>query len=361
MLSFLVILTVNIAVNFSIHQRLALPLDKKNPYILPMTSLHYKQNGDIEISRVPSISDDKFFELYSKYNGSLPVLERDMRQSPQELCGKYPDYFDFFRLPKSQHSRLFEDKIIYDAFFKPNAAQAKQGGTPSYGTYVELGAFDGREESNTIFFDTCLGWDGLLIEATAESYQKVIENRPNAVKLSFSPTCHDSVSKDGNQQTTSFYNIPLSNNGMKDLAISYSGKDTVEVPCGPFTPVLLDIFGTNRTISFLSLDVEGAESLVLETVDFAKLDIHVVMIEIQNKYCQHPLSCRQTHMIRQRMAESNYALYADFVEASDVYVKHGTEASRRGKRAYEQNAQRQWILKKKMLLKEKKEAHVLVG
>eukprot|EP00956_Cyclotella_meneghiniana_P008511 scaffold11529_cov44-Cyclotella_meneghiniana.AAC.1 len=194
-----------------------------------MTSIHHELNDDVQISRVPYISDDEFFEIYSKYNGSLPVLKRDMRQSSQELCGKYPDYFEFFRLPKSQHSRLFEDKIIYDAFFKPNAAQAKEGGTPPYGTYVELGAFDGREESNTVFFDTCLGWDGLLIEATAESYRKVIENRPNAVKLSFSPTCLDSVSKDGNQQTTSFYNIPLSNNGMKDLAISYAGKDTVEV------------------------------------------------------------------------------------------------------------------------------------
>jgi hypothetical protein len=51
------------------------------------------------------------------------------------------------------------------------------------GTYIELGAFDGKTESNTIFFDKCLGWEGLLIEGQSDSYEKVILNRPHAVKL----------------------------------------------------------------------------------------------------------------------------------------------------------------------------------
>jgi hypothetical protein len=222
--------------------------------------------------------------------------------------------------------------------------------TPQYGTYVELGAFDGKEESNTVFFDTCLGWSGLLIEAQTESYKKVIQNRPNAVKMSFSPTCLD------NNTTALLYNFPLSNNGMKDLAQTYTGKETVEIPCGPLTPVLLDVFGPNQTISFFSLDVEGAESLVLDTIDFSKLDIHVIMIEIQNSYCPNPMSCTQTHTIRKRMAEANYSLFAELVEASDVFTKHGSEAWRRGKSVQKENAKRQWFLKKKMNLKEKEAA-----
>ena len=163
----------------------------------------------------------------------------------------------------AKRSRFHEDKIIYDLFKN----------TTLQGTYVELGAFDGKEESNTIFFDKCLQWNGLLIEAQTKSYQKVIQNRPHAVTLSFFPTC-----KVDNDTTAKMYNYPLSNNGMEGLAKSYEGKEITGVPCGPLTPILQDVFGATTTtttatinnithISFFSLDVEGAELLVLETIN----------------------------------------------------------------------------------------------
>jgi FkbM family methyltransferase len=361
MIAFLIVINLLASILiFLVHIRLATPPDNESPPHKPLNSYeerssnshHYKNNTN-RGATVPFVSEEHFFESYSKYKGSLPVLKRSMRLTPPKLCGEHPDYFTFFRLPKSQRSRFFEDKIIYDTFFKPNLKSIKTE-APQYGTYVELGAFDGREESNTIFFDNCLGWDGLLIEANSQSYQKVIENRPNAVKMSFSPTCND-TNQGGKQQTALFYNYPLSNNGMKGLAHSYAGKDTVEIPCGPFTPVLLDIFGPTP-ISFLSLDVEGAETLVLDTIDFSKVHIDVIMIEIQNSYCPNPMSCPQTHMIRKRMAEANYHLFAELVEASDVYAKHGTEAWRRGKVVNDENAKRQWIIKRKMLLEKKRVA-----
>jgi hypothetical protein len=45
------------------------------------------------------------------------------------------------------------------------------------GTYVELGAFQGRAESNSAFFDLCLGWKGLLIEGNPAHYSKLVQNR----------------------------------------------------------------------------------------------------------------------------------------------------------------------------------------
>ncbi len=190
-----------------------------------------------------------------------------------------------------------------------------------YGTYVELGAFDGRSESNTRFFDICLGWDGLLIEGQSISYEKVIANRPHAIKLSFSPTCADG---DGNAK---FYDYPLSNNGMVGHAKSYEGKGAiVDVPCGPLTSVLRDVFGPNGNISFLSLDVEGAELLVLNTLDFDLVSIDVVMVEIQNTHCPEA-NCPIVHQIRGKMAMTGkYAVFVDFLEASDVYVRLGTLA-----------------------------------
>lgn len=226
-------------------------------------------------------------------------------------------------------SRFHEDKIIYDLFKNTTISNQQDTGSATIilptGTYVELGAFDGKDESNTMFFDKCLGWSGLLIEGQTQSYEKVIVNRPHAVKMSFSPTCKNE------NETVSFYDYPLSNNGMQDLAKSYIGKETIEIPCGPLTPVLLDIFGPDGHISFFSLDVEGAELLVLETLNFDVLLIEVIMVEIQNAHCPEA-NCESVHNIRRHMAMTRkYSLFVDFLEASDVYIRWGTAAWSRAK------------------------------
>jgi hypothetical protein len=145
------------------------------------------------------------------------------------------------------------------------------------------------------------------------------------VKLSFSPTCKNE------SETVEFYDYPLSNNGMQGLAKSYMGKETIAIPCGPLTPVLLDIFGPHGKISFFSLDVEGAELLVLETLDFDAIFIEVIMVEIQNTHCPEA-NCESVHNIRRHMAMTRkYSLFADFLEASDVYIRWGTLAWSRAK------------------------------
>mmetsp|Transcript_12312 Transcript_12312/g.25229 ORF Transcript_12312/g.25229 Transcript_12312/m.25229 type:complete len:402 (-) Transcript_12312:245-1450(-) len=285
-------------------------------------------------SSVPHLSDEEFSQKYgSKYHGILPSRSENF---PDPICGTNPDFFGFFVLPKSERSRFHEDKILYDAFFKnltiPSPGIRHDPPLPK-GTYVELGAFTGKEESNTMFFDRCLGWPGLLIEAQPQSYEKVVENRPNAIKLSFSPTCEN------DNETAALYNYPLSNNGMEGLAQSYIGKTTIQVPCGPLTPVLLDIFGPSGYISFLSLDVEGAEMMVLKTIDFGKLNIDVLMVEVQNTYCPTG-NCPVVHQIRKTLAmTAKYALFTDLVEASDVYVRVGTDAHRRIRVATKEKAE----------------------
>lgn len=247
-----------------------------------------------------------------------------------------------------KRSRFSEDYIIYDLFKNTTISSSPHEHSPlPKGTYLELGAFDGKDESNSMFFDKCLGWDGLLIEAQSQSYQKVVENRPHAVKLSFSPTCTNE------NEVAKFYNYPLSNNGMEGFAKSYTGKETVEIPCGPLTPVLLDIFGPDGKVSFFSLDVEGAEIKVLETIDFDLIEVEVLMIEIQNTHCPEA-NCPEVHSIRRHMARTGkYALFVDFLEASDVYVRWGTEAWKRAKQIHNAREERlQKEMEKQMMLEQ---------
>lgn len=46
-------------------------------------------------------------------------------------------------------------------------------GLDSPGTFVELGAFDGLDSSNSLLYERCFGWRGLLIEANPRNYAKL--------------------------------------------------------------------------------------------------------------------------------------------------------------------------------------------
>ena len=44
------------------------------------------------------------------------------------------------------------------------------------GTIVELGAYNGIQESNSRFYDLCLGWASLLIEGMSKTFDLLIQN-----------------------------------------------------------------------------------------------------------------------------------------------------------------------------------------
>ena len=44
---------------------------------------------------------------------------------------------------------------------------------PCERTFVELGALDGVWLSNTMLYERCLGWNGLLIEASPVNFEKM--------------------------------------------------------------------------------------------------------------------------------------------------------------------------------------------
>eukprot|EP00539_Tryblionella_compressa_P001336 CAMPEP_0178745380 /NCGR_PEP_ID=MMETSP0744-20121128/7269_1 /TAXON_ID=913974 /ORGANISM="Nitzschia punctata, Strain CCMP561" /LENGTH=193 /DNA_ID=CAMNT_0020398569 /DNA_START=128 /DNA_END=709 /DNA_ORIENTATION=- len=167
-----------------------------------------------------------------------------------------------------------------------------------------------------MFFDKCLGWKGLLIEGNPDNYQGVLTNRPFSHKMSLAPSC--SAEFEAVNKTVPFYRYPMTNAGLMGHAKTYEGKPTVDVPCGPLGPILETIF-EEEPIQFFSLDVEGAEHLVLETIDFTKVRIHVFMIEIQNNHCREQ-SCLVRSQVRARMQKEGYLRYENLVVASDIYV-----------------------------------------
>mmetsp|Transcript_7533 Transcript_7533/g.9601 ORF Transcript_7533/g.9601 Transcript_7533/m.9601 type:complete len:326 (+) Transcript_7533:2-979(+) len=281
-----------------------------------LTSMH-DDYSEITLDHVTTTAKNKDVEPYNKTKYRyLPPSQEEESWSVSyatDECGSSSQYEAFFNQTYKSRSRLNEDKIIFNTFF--NQTSVKDG------TFVEMGAYDGKQESNSRFYETCLGWTGLLIEGSRGNYKKVIKNRPRAHRMSFAPTCAF------DNETIQFHGIPMLNAGLVGHAKTYDPKDgmpfgphTYDVPCGPLTPVLLDLFPAGH-INFFSLDVEGSEYLVLEkALDLNAVQIDVMMIEVQNDHCKNYVVCENRIKIRQHMNASGYTRYEGLVHASDVYV-----------------------------------------
>lgn len=92
--------------------------------------------------------------LQERYQYQQRKLRNEEEQAAADAeCGLGPDYAKFFAQSSSQHSRVKEDEHIYNMFFKNRETDENN---PRF--YVEIGGFDGKTESNSRFFDVCLGW-----------------------------------------------------------------------------------------------------------------------------------------------------------------------------------------------------------
>ena len=71
------------------------------------------------------------------------------------------------------HSQMLEDVRLNRRYFKGKRD----------GFFVEMGAIDGLQFSNSLIYEQCFGWKGLLIEAEPDNAAALVRNRPCAITL----------------------------------------------------------------------------------------------------------------------------------------------------------------------------------
>lgn len=156
-----------------------------------------------------------------------------------------------------------EDAVILNRLFRGNSPLARI----KHPIYLEMGALDGIAFSNTLLLEWCHGWGGILIEAFPSNFEQLQKNRPCSITVGKAacPTPNGYVRMGGHS-------------GVAYQITDSEGSDkTVQVPCEPLTDILLK-HGITR-VNFFSLDVEGAELLVLQTLDFSRIKVDVLMAE----------------------------------------------------------------------------------
>lgn len=161
------------------------------------------------------------------------------------------------------------------------------------GFYVELGANDGLDQSNTLYFERHKKWRGVLIEPTPHNYLKCLANRSKDNHI----FCNACVSFDYKDHFVeiAFSNLMSSPIGLESdvldpISHAESGTEFLEFTdqvfiFGSVAKTLNDLLLTAnapKIIDFLSLDVEGAEIEVLKGINHSTYWFKYICVECRD-------------------------------------------------------------------------------
>ncbi|KAL3918344.1 MAG: hypothetical protein SGILL_004285, partial [Bacillariaceae sp.] len=152
------------------------------------------------------------------------------------------------------------------------------------GTYIEMGALDGLQFSNSYLFNKELEWSGVLIELSPRDYEKLKINRPNDMTIN-AAVCDERkkihyLTRKGRGAVEGIYEfMPESfrNQWWPGVSLETPSNSIAEIDCIPMSDILDE--SPYNYFDFYSLDVEGAEYEVLKSIDFDKYAFGILFVE----------------------------------------------------------------------------------
>jgi len=152
------------------------------------------------------------------------------------------------------------------------------------GSYIEMGALDGVRYSNSHVFNKGLDWKGVLIEAHPGSYERLQHNRPNEIAKVHAGACleerdlHWIKHTDKGTPVSGF--LEFASEEFKNKFWMQELIDAAElVRCRRLDNILREVVGKSFHFDFFSLDVEGAELPVLQSLNFDEYQFGVILVE----------------------------------------------------------------------------------
>lgn len=155
------------------------------------------------------------------------------------------------------------------------------------GFFVEAGAFDGLEQSNTAYLEKYQGWRGILVEPIPQIYERCLGNRPksttvNAALVPFGYGMPDlEITYAGLMSVSSLTSLDAeahAKSGEPHVRIAqHMAGMRVRCPAMTLDAIIQD--AGYPSIDLLTLDVEGAEMSALAGLDFRKCRPRNMLIE----------------------------------------------------------------------------------
>jgi len=208
--------------------------------------------------------------------------------------------YDLENSPIKSSSQSREDTYLYKQFFFGKKE----------GTFVEIGGLDGHRYSNTLRLEKALGWKGMLLEASPSLYSKLKVNRNeqltvHAAVCKTTRVVHWADSYGKNKKKGS-----ATGGILEFMSASYVGRFLTpevraipmqQMQCVPLGPVL-EMAGLTK-INFFSLDVEGAEFEIVQSIDFSKVKVDVFCVEADS------FNTTKNELVRTHLRKNGFTLY----------------------------------------------------
>jgi FkbM family methyltransferase len=184
-------------------------------------------------------------------------------------------------------------------------------GVEKKGFFVEFGATNGVDLSNTHLLEKEYGWSGILCEPAKRWHEELLRNRDSAIDF----RCVYSTTADfvpfvetqmGELSTLKSYVDVDANRLNRKLANAY------EVETVSLAQLLLD-HSAPEYIDFLSIDTEGSEFEILKAFDFNRFRFGLIVVE--HNYTEN------RGKIRELLIEQGYSqIHRDISAFDDWYV-----------------------------------------
>jgi FkbM family methyltransferase len=157
------------------------------------------------------------------------------------------------------------------------------------GFFIEAGANDGYEQSNTYALARLRGWRGLLIEPIPALYEETVKERPESEVLNVALVRHGYPDATVEMRHGGLMSVVAGARGTEEddrawvsqaFALGLEHEYTVEVPARTLDDVI--VAAGDPTVDLLSLDVEGYEPEVLRGLDLAARGPRRMLIEVRD-------------------------------------------------------------------------------
>lgn len=172
------------------------------------------------------------------------------------------------------YSQFGQDRFLNEHYFH-NAPR---------GSFIDIGAHDGLSGSNTMFFEA-LGWDGICFEPIPDVFAQLSRNRKCDLRqIALSDkigTSYFKVIKGHSEMLSGLideYSPEHLSRINREFAEHVQEEEVIQVETSTFDKEVCMF----DHLDIVSIDVEGAESTIIRSIDFNAYDISFMVVEFND-------------------------------------------------------------------------------
>jgi FkbM family methyltransferase len=241
-----------------------------------------------------------FININKKWERSNKLLQSHI-DDLEDLKNKQIILKDFLSGAVGSKSQYLQDLfVLRETNYKKN------------GFFVDFGATDGYDGSNSWLLEKQYNWSGILAEPARCWHQKLIQNRKAKIdtRCVWAKTGDVIEFKEADVAVLSTAKIFTHSDHHAEMRESGNiyNVETISLTG------LLDFHNAPKAIDYLSIDTEGSELLILENFDFSKYEIKIIT-------CEHNFS-PERDKIKKLLEDKGYVRKYEYIsECDDWYIK----------------------------------------